>query len=47
MTPAQRSERVRQDKALDALIEELLRARAQDPPLSDAEIRAIRVQGRP
>ena len=47
MTPAQRSERVRQDKTLDALIEELLRARAQDPPLSDEEIRAIRVQGRP
>jgi hypothetical protein len=35
------------EKALDALIAELLRARAQDPPLSDAEIRRLRVEGRP
>ena len=47
MTPARSSKRIRQDMTLDALIEELLRARAQDPPLSDEEIRAIRVQGRP
>ena len=47
MTPARSTKRIRQDKTLDALIEELLRARAQDPPLSDEEIRAIRVQGRP
>ena len=32
---------------MDALIEELLRIREQDPPLSDEDIRAIRVQGRP
>jgi hypothetical protein len=47
MTPAKRSKRVEQDKTLDALIEELLRIRQQDPPLSDVDIRAIRVQGRP
>ena len=47
MTPANRSKRVEQDKMLDALIEELLRVREQDPPLSDEDIRAIRVQGRP
>jgi hypothetical protein len=35
------------DDAFDALIEELLRARAEDPPLSDEEIRRIRVEGRP
>jgi hypothetical protein len=47
MTPARSSKCVSQNKTLDALIEELLRVRAQDPPLSDEEIRAIRVQGRP
>ena len=47
MTPARRSKRVTQDKTLGGLIEELLRARAQDPPLSDEKIRAIRTQGRP
>ena len=47
MTPVKRSTRVKQDKALDALIEELLRIREQDAPLSDEDIRAIRVQGRP
>ena len=47
MTPVKRSKRVEQDKTLDALIEELLRVREQDPPLSDEDIRAIRVQGRP
>jgi len=46
MTPARSSKRIRQDMSLYALIEELLRARAQDPPLSDEEIRAIRVHGR-
>ena len=47
MTPARRSNRVRQDKRLDALIEELLRIREQDPPLSDEDIRAVRRLGRP
>lgn len=32
---------------LDALIEELLRQRAEDPPMSDEEIRRIRHEGRP
>jgi hypothetical protein len=35
------------DRTLDALIEELLRVRAMDPPLSDEEIRRIRIEGRP
>lgn len=39
--------RAKQDETLDALIEELLRVRALDPPLSDEEIRRIRVEGRP
>jgi hypothetical protein len=47
MTPVKRSKRVKQGKTLDALIEELLRIREQDPPLSDEDIRAIRAQGRP
>ena len=42
-----RGKRSRQDKTLDALMAELLRAGAQDPPLSDEEIRRLRVQGRP
>jgi metal-responsive CopG/Arc/MetJ family transcriptional regulator len=43
----ERQQRVKQDDAFDALMEELLRARAQDPPMSDEEIRRIRVEGRP
>ena len=39
--------RTKQDKTLDALIEELLRVRAKDPPLSDEDIRRIRAEGRP
>jgi hypothetical protein len=39
--------RAKHDEAFDALVEELLRARAEDPPLSDEEIRRIRVEGRP
>ena len=42
-----RGKRVRLEKTLDALIAELLRARAHDPPLSDEEIRHLRVEGRP
>jgi hypothetical protein len=34
-------------KALDALIAELLRVRAEDPPMSDEEIRRVRIAGRP
>jgi len=47
VTPVKRSKRVKQGKTLDAPIEELLRSREQDPPLSDEEIRTIRAQGRP
>jgi hypothetical protein len=46
MKPA-RGEPAAQDKALDVLIRELLRARAQDPPMSDDEIRRLGVEGRP
>ena len=43
----ERQQRAKQDDAFDALMEELLRARAQDPPMSDEEIRRIRIEGRP
>ena len=36
-----------QEKVLDALIAELLRVRALDPPLSDEDIRRVRLEGRP
>lgn len=40
--------RAGQNKAdLDALIEEVLRQRDEDPPMSDDEIRRIRHEGRP
>jgi hypothetical protein len=42
-----RGKRARQEKSLDALIAELLRARARDPPLSDEDIRRRRLEGRP
>src|SRR5882757_5389654 len=43
----ERQQRAKRDDAFDALMEELLRARAEDPPTSDEEIRRIRVEGRP
>ena len=43
----EKKRRAKQDKDLDALIEELLRIRAADPPMSDEEIRRIRIEGRP
>ena len=43
----ERQQRVKKDDAFDALMAELLRARSQDPPMSDEEIRRIRVEGRP
>jgi hypothetical protein len=43
----EKKRRAKQDRDLDALIEELLRIRAEDPPMSDDEIRRIRVEGRP
>jgi hypothetical protein len=43
----ERERRAKQDKDLDAFIEELLRIRAEDPPMTDEEIRRIRVEGRP
>lgn len=42
-----RGRRARLEKTLDALIAELLRARTQDPPMSDEEIRRVRAEGRP
>jgi hypothetical protein len=43
----EKQRRAELDRTLDALIEELLRVRATDPPLSDEEIRRIRIEGRP
>jgi hypothetical protein len=44
---AKQDKRVARERVLDALIAELLRVRAQDPPLSDEEIRCLRLEGRP
>lgn len=43
----EREHRAKEDEVLDALIEELMRARAEDPPMSDEAIRQARHQGRP
>ena len=43
----EKEQRTKQDETLDALIEELTRARAEDPPMSDEAIRRVRIQGRP
>jgi metal-responsive CopG/Arc/MetJ family transcriptional regulator len=43
----EKTRRAKQDKDLDAFIEELLRIRAEDAPMTDEEIRRIRVEGRP
>jgi cytochrome P450 len=43
----ERQRRAKHDDAFDALMVDLLRARTQDPPMSDEEIRRIRVEGRP
>jgi hypothetical protein len=43
----EKERRARQDEQLDKLIAELMRAREDDPPLSDEDIRRIRVHGRP
>ncbi len=43
----EKAQRAKQDEVLDALIEELMRARAEDPPMSDEAIRQARIQGRP
>lgn len=43
----EKTRRAKQDKDLDAFIEELLWIRAEDPPMTDEEIRRIRVEGRP
>ena len=43
----EKKRRAKQDRNLDALIEELLRIRAEDPPATDEEIRRARVEGRP
>jgi hypothetical protein len=44
---AEQDKRAAQEKVLDALIPELLRVRALDPPLSDEDIRRVRLEGRP
>ena len=44
---AKQDKRATQEKVLDALIAELLRVRAQDPPMSDEDIRRVRLEGRP
>jgi metal-responsive CopG/Arc/MetJ family transcriptional regulator len=43
----EKEHRAKEDEVLDALIEELMRARAEDPPMSDEAIRQSRIQGRP
>jgi metal-responsive CopG/Arc/MetJ family transcriptional regulator len=43
----EKERRAKQDKDLDRLIAELLHVRSGDPPLSDADIRRMRVHGRP
>jgi hypothetical protein len=42
-----RGRRARQEKMFAALLAQLLRIRAEDPPMSDEEIRLVRVEGRP
>jgi hypothetical protein len=44
---AKQDKRAVQEKVLDALIAELLCIRAQDPPVSDEDIRRVRLEGRP
>ena len=44
---AEQDKRAEREKVLDALIAELLRVRALDPPLSDEDIRRVRQEGRP
>ena len=39
--------RAKADAEFDALFEELLRQRAEDPPITDEEIRQARQEGRP
>lgn len=43
----ERRARATADARFDALFEELLRQRAEDPPMSDEEIRQARQEGRP
>jgi metal-responsive CopG/Arc/MetJ family transcriptional regulator len=43
----ERERRAKQEKDLDALIAELLRIRAEDPPATEEEIRRVRMEGRP
>jgi hypothetical protein len=43
----EKKRRAKQDRDLDALLEELLRIRAEDPAATDEEIRRARVEGRP
>ena len=43
----ERRARVKADAQFDALFEELLRQRAEDPPMTDDEIRQARQEGRP
>ena len=43
----EKKRRAKQDRELDALIEELLRIRAEDLPATDEEIRRDRMEGRP
>ncbi len=43
----ERRSRAKADAQFDALLEELLHQRAQDPPMTDEEIRQARQEGRP
>jgi hypothetical protein len=44
---AELHKRATREKVLDALIAELLRVRADDPPMSDEDIRRERLEGCP
>jgi len=43
----EKERRTRAEQSLDALIDQLLRVRAKDPPLNDDDIRRLRAEGRP
>lgn len=43
----ERRARAKADAQFDTLFEELLRQRAEDPPMTDDEIRQARQEGRP
>lgn len=43
----QEARRAKQERDFDALINELLRAWSDDPPLANGDARRLRIEGRP